>query len=178
MIDSLDGLLRATPRVGEPGALFDLFRDYLKRFGIEVVSYHVLRQGFERLSLRESYRYHSFPDDWTRRYIEQDYFKDDAIMHEALREPHPFRVFDIEERGALTVRQLQFFEDLRAVGITDGLAVPVHGFGGSVAFFGLGVRGGSLDVSQAETRELQYACHHVHTVCSEALAPDSQATTA
>lgn len=159
---SLTDFVESAEAASSPDALNEAFLDYIGQYGFEAVSYHLLKSGFDTLSFEASLNLCTFPEAWVEHYQNQSYFDDDPIMQRAMTATLPFHWFDVERDAALNPTQKQFFNDLHAAGFTDGLGIPVFGPYASAGFFGMGIREGRLDLSMAQIRELQFACHHVH----------------
>lgn len=159
---SLHDFMTASTAAETVDRLYELFLQYLEPLGVAAVSYHVVRERFEALDFNDSLFLCTHASDWVARYEAEGYYADDPIMARAMRSPLPFHWFDVETDTPLTPVQRRFFEDLRAQGFTDGLAVPVFGPSGMTAFFGMGRKEGELDLDVVQVREIQCACHQMH----------------
>jgi DNA-binding CsgD family transcriptional regulator len=62
----------------------------------------------------------------------------------------------------LTRDQKFFLKELREAGLTDGLAIPIFGPMGTMAYFGLGCVNDQLDLPREQIMELQFACQRTH----------------
>lgn len=84
------------------------------------------------------------------------------MIEQSRREARPFHWFDVDKKLNFNAKQKEFIEELKSAGLTDGIAVPVFGPKGTMAYFGLGTLEDQLDISDADMMELQFACLQTH----------------
>jgi hypothetical protein len=137
---------RAVGSVSVPSLLGQL-RSYLEAFDIDVLSYQIVSDDLYKVPIDHGLIYDSFPEDWVRHYIDDDLEQIDPILEQSRRAVEPFHWFEVDQHMRLTSDQKTFLEELRATGLTDGIAVPIYSAIGDMAYFGLGVCGGRLDLS-------------------------------
>lgn len=68
--------------------------------------------------------------------------------------------------------QTQFLTELRATGLSDGIAVPIFSAIGDMAFFGLGVRNGELALDDKDLAAIVLACQLTHNCYVAQTEPD------
>ena len=71
----------------------------------------------------------SWPDEWFRRYIAQDYFRQDPVGQFALISSRPFRWHEVPGLNAAVLRQ-PVMGEAREFGLRDGYCVPINGNSG------------------------------------------------
>ena len=163
--------------------LFQTANAWVKAKGFDVCSYHIVAQNLMAVPIRTGLIRETFPDEWVERYLSRDYYKIDPVFEQAMKEAEPFHWFEVGERIKLRPEQKQFLKELREAGLTDGLAVPVFGPLGTMAYFGLGKMGGKITLSEGEIGEVQLACQRVHNryvelMSSETGSPEQPALSA
>lgn len=159
---SLESYLDATEACEDEEALFRQFDIFVGSYGVDVSSYHIVAEHLRAIPLETGLVRQNFPEAWVEKYIEQHYSEIDPIIGQSRREARPFHWFDIDKKLSLNDKQKHFLDELREAGLTDGLAVPVFGPKGTMAYFGLGCVGHDLDVDDSQMVELQFACLQTH----------------
>tara|TARA_R100000365_G_C2746880_1_gene76362 strand:- start:3894 stop:4478 length:585 start_codon:yes stop_codon:yes gene_type:complete len=115
--------------------------------------------------------YDTFPAEWSEKYLKNRYADFDPILRQARAEAGPFHWFDVEDKMKLSQQQRTFLKELKQAGLRDGLAIPIFGPIGTMAFFGLGSMTGPLDLKTQDIAELQLVCQYTHNTFV-ALSPD------
>lgn len=159
---SLEDYIERTQKCISVDDLFRQFDIFVGRYGVDVSSYHIVSENLRSIPIEAGLVRENFPKDWVKQYIDQHYSQIDPVIDQARREARPFHWFEVDKRLNLTDKQKHFLEELKAAGLTDGLAVPVFGPKGTMAYFGLGVVDGALDITEAEEMELQFLCLQTH----------------
>ncbi|MEL7128972.1 MAG: LuxR family transcriptional regulator [Pseudomonadota bacterium] len=162
MRQSLAQFIERTTTIRSVDELFAQFDIFTGAYGVDVSSYHITAERLHAVPIEIGLIRETFPDAWVDTYLKRHYENIDPVIAQSRREAKPFHWFDVGKKIALTPAQEHFLEELQAAGLSDGLAVPVFGPMGTIAYFGLGACGGELDLSEAEIIELQCACHQVH----------------
>jgi DNA-binding CsgD family transcriptional regulator len=137
-------------------------RAFLDGFGIDVLSYQIVADDLYKVPIDHGLIYEDFPDAWIRHYIDDDLERIDPILEYSRRAPSPFHWSDVEKRMRLTPAQLTFLKELRASGLTDGLAIPIYSAIGDMAYFGIGVKSGTLDLRAEALAQVVLACQLTH----------------
>lgn len=158
----LKAYIEATQRCETEEDLFRQFDIFVGRYGVDVSSYHIVAERLRAIPVETGLVRENFPTEWVKHYIEERYAEIDPVIEQSRREARPFRWFDVETKLNLSARQKQFLEELRQAGLTDGLAIPVFGPKGTMAYFGLGTVERALVLTEADTLELQFACLQTH----------------
>lgn len=159
---SLEEYIERTQDSKTADDLFQQFDIFVGQFGVDVSSYHIVSENLRSIPIEVGLVRENFPKNWVQQYISQHYAQIDPVIDQARREAKPFHWFDVKDRIKLSAQQEHFLDELREAGLTDGLAVPVFGPKGTMAYFGLGVVNGDLDITEAEELELQFACLQTH----------------
>ncbi|MEZ5954572.1 MAG: LuxR family transcriptional regulator [Hyphomonas sp.] len=160
--EALRSYIERADKAGTPEDLFREFDSYVRSFGIEVSSYHILAEHLRAVPVEIGLVRENFPDDWTETYLKRHYADIDPVINQARFEAEPFHWFDIEDKVKLSREQRFFLKEMKQVGLTDGIAVPIFGPMGTMAYFGLGRTNGTLDLSHEDQLELQFACQTTH----------------
>ncbi|MEL6244594.1 MAG: LuxR family transcriptional regulator [Pseudomonadota bacterium] len=162
MPQSLQSYIEASQAAETETTLFHAFDLFAGSYGVDVTSYHIVSHQLQSVPVDVGLVRETFPPDWVRKYLANDYSKIDPVLQQSRREARPFHWFDVGERLQLSPVQQDFLEELRGAGLSDGLAVPVFGPNGTMAYFGLGTCGGDLRLPQEQELELQFACQQTH----------------
>jgi len=139
MSQTIEQFVQKTEKTKNVLTLFREFDLFVGSFGIDVSSYHIIAK-----------------DNWVKKYIEQHYSDIDPVIAQARREAKPFHWFEVSDKVKLTEAQSEFLNELKEAGLTDGLAVPIFGPEGTMAYFGLGVVHDTLDLSDEKEVEIQF----------------------
>lgn len=101
-----------------------LLHDLTQRFEIKLVNYgaYAALSEFDRHTLHPTGIFSFSPPEWTKRYVDQDYFgKDDAFGY--LRQGSHTRSWNSFKRSIV-------FDEASEFGCPEGLAIPLIGLGG------------------------------------------------
>jgi LuxR family transcriptional regulator, quorum-sensing system regulator SdiA len=164
---SLRAFIEQTLALKDHRALFEALRHFVRGYGADLLSYHVVVENLLRVRMDEGFHYHCFPPAWVRRYIEKDYFSIDPIIAQAMVEREPFHWYDVGQKTRLSAPQEAYLQDMHANGLVDGLAVPIFAAHGTIAYFGVGSSVALMPRTSTEDLEIQYACNHVHNMYTE-----------
>lgn len=157
-MQTLEDYIERTQACDSEEELFRQFDAYIKYYGFDFSSYHILAEGLRAIPIASGVVRHTVPEDWVKRYIARQYFKIDPILEQSRREARPFHWFDIDKIVNLNAQQEQFLKELKGAGFTDGLAVPAFGPKGTIACFALGCIGSKLELTGAQELFLQFGC--------------------
>lgn len=161
-MQTLEDYIEQTQGCGSEEALFRQFDIFIGSHGVDVSSYHVLAENLRAVPIESGLVRQTFPDDWVKCYFTNRYAQIDPILEQCRREARPFHWFDVDKKFNLSDQQEQFLRELKNAGLTDGIAVPVFGPMGTIAYFGLGCVGETLDLTEQQELELQFACLQTH----------------
>lgn len=155
-------LLQAICDADRKADLYAAMSDYVTRMGAVFWSYHRTMRTLQDVSLDDGFEFASFPEAWVSQYRARNYFSIDPIITAARHVTHPFHWFEVGALVNLSREQLDYLDDARAFGITDGLGVPVFSAHGTAAYFGVGTDRGVWRLTEAATLEVRLACQAVH----------------
>lgn len=158
----LPSFLARVATIGDVPGLLYFFQTTMADYGFGVSSYHILSDKLFKREAEDSLVYHTFDEEWVDHYLSENLFENDPIIGYARRAQRPFHWFDIGKYVNLTPEHEKFLDDLRAQGFRDGLAVPVFGAQGSIAYFGLGCEEGGIDIKEEDELEIQIICQQTH----------------
>jgi LuxR family transcriptional regulator, quorum-sensing system regulator RaiR len=100
----------------------------LAEIGVRFFSYHVIKDsGICTVPDPLAKMITTYPDRWTRSYVERDYQRDDPVLAMALETQLPFEWTQAWRPGKLTLHQSQFFADAWDAGLAGSVTVPIHG---------------------------------------------------
>ena len=162
MGQSLREFIEATEKADNPRTLFRLFDTFTSAYGVDVTTYHITAERLRAVPVELGLIRENFPKEWLKTYIAQDFAEIDPVMEQARKEAEPFHWFDVEDKIKLNRRQKAFMQELRDAGLTDGLAIPIFGPMGTMAYFGLGCVQDTLSLPKEQEMELQFCCQQVH----------------
>lgn len=161
-MQTLETYIEATQACATEEELFRQFDIFVGSYGVDVSSYHIVAENLRAIPIETGLVRQTFPDTWVKKYMEKHYSDIDPVLEQSRREARPFHWFEVDQKLNLNAQQKVFLEELRASGLTDGIAVPVFGPKGTMAYFGLGTIEDTLDISDADMLELQFACLQTH----------------
>lgn len=161
-MQTLEDYIERTQACGSEEELFRQFDIFVGSYGVDVSSYHVLAENLRAIPIESGLVRQTLPEDWIERYIKHQYAHIDPVLEQSRREARPFHWFDVDKKFNLSGQQKQFLSELKNAGLTDGIAVPVFGPMGTIAYFGLGCVEDTLDLTEEQELELQFACLQTH----------------
>lgn len=161
-MQTLESYIEATQACETEEDLFRRFDIFVGSYGVDVSSYHIVSENLRAIPVETGLVRQTFPKDWVKQYMEKHYADIDPVIEQSRREARPFHWFDVDKKLNLSEKQKSFLEELKDSGLTDGIAVPVFGPKGTMAYFGLGTLEDTLDISDADMLELQFACLQTH----------------
>ncbi len=159
---TLEDYIERTQACRSEDELFRQFDSFVRSYAIDVSSYHILAENLRAVPIESGLIRQNFPEDWAKKYISQQYSRIDPVLEQSRREAKPFHWFDVDKKLNLSTVQKQFLAELKQAGLTDGIAVPVFGPMGTIAYFGLGCIGDALMLTDEQELELQFACLQTH----------------
>lgn len=162
MSTSLSRFLVEANRAATPGRLFEQFSTVLRHAGYKHFAYHVVAREFRRVGAGDDLVAHNCPEDWIRKYVDQEYGSIDPIMETARRWHRPFYWKEVENCPTLTAAQRVFLADLTQQNFGAGLSIPVVARPGDIAYFCLAPGVEREALSEEAMSELQFLCQAVH----------------
>lgn len=135
---------------------------YCANMGAAFWSYVRTMRTLQDVPLDDGFEFATFPEAWLGHYRLRNCFAIDPTIAAARHATHPFHWFEVGALVRLSREQLEFLDDARAFGITDGLAVPVFSAHGTAAYFGVGTDRGVWRLTDAARLEVALACQAVH----------------
>lgn len=161
-MQSVEDYIERTEACETEADLFRLFDDFVLAYGVTINSYNIIAEHLQAVPVENTLVRETFPRDWTVQYIRRRYWEIDPINDQARREARPFRPSNLAKMRTLDARQKQFLIDLESAGLSHGIAVPVFGPLGTMAYFGLARVGEVLELTRAQELTLQYVCLQTH----------------
>ena len=161
-MQTLEAYIEITQDCKTEEDLFRQFDIFVGSYGVDVSTYHIVAENLRAIPVETGLVRQNFPKDWVKRYLEKSYADIDPVIEQSRREARPFHWFDVDKKLNFNAKQKEFLEELKSAGLTDGIAVPVFGPKGTMAYFGLGTLEDQLDISDADMMELQFACLQTH----------------
>jgi LuxR family transcriptional regulator/LuxR family quorum-sensing system transcriptional regulator CciR len=148
--------------VQEPAALWDLVTEYFETTDVARMIYHHLPPLGAPDGNRVDVAAHGVPDDLVSRYVEERLYLSNPMLRHALQSVEPFYFDEIAARNDLDASERAFIEDVRALGLLNGLGVQVFGPNGRNGYCGLGLRPGVTRIDPSELRNFQWVCQLAH----------------
>ena len=149
-------------RANWPESLWYAVKDYFASHGIDMICYqHIPPAGAADEGKRRIYA-EGYPEGLIAKYIREKKYRVDPVSNYALNAAKPFRWSEIRELTSLSKAQVEFLEEARANGLTDGLAVQVFGPAGRNGYFGLGFGPRTAEIGDEQVREMQWVCQSAH----------------
>lgn len=146
-------------RAEDLASLGELFQDEIAHFGFSTFacgSPRLLRNSdLDRMYLQ------TWPEDWIKVYVHENFLEHDILPQETVRRAHPFTWQEVkEQRGRLAPRERRVMGAAADSGWPHGFVVPIHGPGGDFALVSMGGTNG--DLAPAERAALQLMCLTLH----------------
>jgi len=98
------------------------FLKYMTNVGMQHFCYQIIRHNFHRNL--QNYYVTNYPKDWENRYLEQDYFKDDPLVHKYTSYIKPFTW---GHEPSDNKRASQMFSECSEFGLGRGIGIPIPG---------------------------------------------------
>lgn len=155
-------LLQAICDADRKDAVYRAMSGYVADKGAVFWSYVRTMRTLQDVPLEDGFEFATFPEAWLTHYRDRNYFALDPTITAARHVTHPFHWFEVGALVRLSRAQLDFLDDARAFGITDGLSVPIFSAHGTAAYFAVGTDQGLWRLSDAATLEVALACQAVH----------------
>lgn len=159
-MSEIDRFLDRLESIENPDQLRDALSAQTSECGLDFFAYHVVRpeQG-----PRQRFVVSNYPERWMGHYFENDYIHVDAVLAAAVKSNSSISWRDL--RCDLSPAQRQIFDEAGEFKINQGITIPVHGYGGSLATLTVG---GDLsdcefdDVWRESRSALLLAAFHTH----------------
>jgi LuxR family transcriptional regulator/LuxR family quorum-sensing system transcriptional regulator CciR len=137
--------------------------EVLDGLGIGMMSYHHLPPpGATDHSDYVEVATHGFPEEWARRYQDEQLYRIDPIPKHALDACWPFFWSEVGEHMDLTQDQQRYLRMLDQQNLGDGLAIAVFGPHGRNGYVGLGGWIGRAKPDNAQISALQMIAQMAH----------------
>lgn len=167
MSNGLRTFIERTSGASTPDDLFLIFDKYIETLGIHASSYRITAEHLRSVPAETGLVHENFPPEWVKKYRQLDHENLDPIRIAARNAAKPFYWRDVAKIIKLTKAQKEFLRDLSDIGITDGIAVPIFGPMGAIAYFSFACVGGALNFTQEEINELHLVCQQTHNRYTE-----------
>ncbi|MBO6505132.1 MAG: LuxR family transcriptional regulator [Kordiimonadaceae bacterium] len=143
--------------------LGQLCTDFFTEHGAVMSSYHhVPPVGATDHDRALAVAAQGFPDDWVKRYVEEELHKIDPIPKYALKRSEPFWWFDLDGNPDLSADEQRYMDILKAQDLGDGLAIPLFGPNGRTGYAGIGFGKNPPPISALKIMQLQNAAQLAH----------------
>jgi DNA-binding CsgD family transcriptional regulator len=132
-MDDIDRFLDGLSEFDNPDQLRDALAVQVSEFGFDYFAYHMVRpvQG-----PRQRFVVSNYPERWMEHYFDNDYIHVDAVLAAAVKSNSSISWRDL--RHNLSPAQRQIFDEAGEFKINQGITIPVHGYGGSLATLTVG----------------------------------------
>jgi DNA-binding CsgD family transcriptional regulator len=116
----------------------DLVLEVVQPMGFSHFAYHIIQTpDVDNVRTRQAYGIFSYPDQWTRHYIAYGYVNDDPVIAKVYEEKAPFIWSDKISVDELSKKQRKLLDDASAMGLTEGLTIPLQSRAGETASMSL-----------------------------------------
>ena len=164
---TLENVIDHTAAVTSIEELGEYYLSLTRELGFDVASFHMLQRGLYPHKQGDIPLLHNFPHAWMDYYVSHHCMLHDPIIAQAQKERLPFHWFRVNELRALNPQEEAYLQLLKDAGYTDGLAIPLYGPGGEVAYAGLGMRHGTIDLTPKQLSLLHYSLYEIFYRCQE-----------
>jgi DNA-binding CsgD family transcriptional regulator len=131
MHQAIDDFIGRSARAEKPAQLFDLFAGMIGKFGFSEYTYIGFHIGdaTERFPIVKS----TYPTEWAAYYHTKEYVTFDPVVISSAKSVVPIEWRAARSKSRLSPKQRLLFDEAGEFGISDGVTVPIHGFGGEFA---------------------------------------------
>lgn len=161
-------------RLAKPGKdaqqVFTVVADIFRGYGFEYCSFGVRVPAYGDVP-KESWST-TYPLNWQKRYLENDYMKIDPVIDAAVHSPMP-----VVWNEQLFRRKPTFWEEARACGVRYGWTLSMHGMAGEMGLLSLARSGdpvSSRELAEEEAR-LVWLAHTANGVIGSIVAEENRA---
>lgn len=163
MPDCVSAFLEGAFKGADRNELSTYFKKFMSaRYGFSIIGYFLLTDHGIHTYLKDSIRFHNYPEPYMQDYLEHRRDRSDPILKEAHRSNCSFRWSELEKARDLSSDEKTFVEALRTAGIKDGISAPVFAKPGRLAHIGLTGIGKDFPFSQLEMHTILMICQEYH----------------
>jgi len=119
-------------------AIKELLVEVIEPLGFTNFAYHIIQTpDVDNVRTKQAYGISSYPDQWTRHYVSNGYVNDDPIIAKVYEKRTPFVWADAISADELSKTQRKLLDDASAMGISNGLTIPLQSRAGETASLSL-----------------------------------------
>lgn len=145
------------------GKLAQLCTDFFTEHGAAMSSYHhVPPVGASDHTNAIAVAAQGFPEDWVKRYRDQELYKIDPIPKYAIQRSESFWWSELDGYHGLTADEQRYMDILREQDLGDGIAIPLFGPNGRNGYAGIGFGKNPPTVTSLKIMQLQNAAQLAH----------------
>lgn len=138
--------------------IWPIMRDYFKKLGVVMASYHTTgRDGLPLNIVTEG-----FPENWVKKYVEQNLIDIDPAPGLAAKMPEPFLWHDIEDLVPSTDDTNSFLRMMKEANVGDGVSLYVFGPAMQNAYVALGFGTDRIELSSESLLAIQSVAQAGH----------------
>lgn len=167
-MDEIDRFLDGLEELENPDQLRNALGAQIAELGLDFFAYHVVRPAS---GPRQRFVVSNYPDRWLDHYIDNDYINVDGVLAAAVNTNQSIIWRDL--KPSLSAPQRRIFDEAGEFDITQGVTIPVHGFGGSLATLTVGSNQSDMtfdEVWKEARNTLRLTAYHTHEVASRMAA--------
>ncbi|MBC2779186.1 LuxR family transcriptional regulator [Parasphingopyxis marina] len=143
-------------------AVWDALVGYFDRRGFDkIYAIHFpppgASDGEHRIAISSGY-----PEELVLRYLSTDMWDNDAVPRYARSHPKPFFWFDVQKEMSLTEKQKGAIAEFAALGVRNGLAIPVFGPNGRNGCVSVAIADDGRRLTDPEIAEFQAVSQMAH----------------
>ncbi|MDJ0917587.1 MAG: LuxR family transcriptional regulator [Woeseiaceae bacterium] len=162
-VSSAIELIQRLQVVKDFGELKATYVECLSDMGVRMMSYHHLPPiGAPDYTPHLTVVAHGFPEDWVRRYVDEELYLIDPIPPNAARVLLPFKWSDAWHFSDLTEDNKRYLEMMKDAELGDGLAIPVYGPHGREGYAGYGFGQPELSLDAVQIALFRWAAQLGH----------------
>ena len=106
-------------------------------YGFDKVTYSLLTDHPSLMLPKQHGLATSYPEDWMKHYVANNYIEDDAVVIACKKMKTPFFWKDLFKDKAMSDKSLSILDMGQEAGLYDGMAIPLMGLGSEVTGVGL-----------------------------------------
>lgn len=167
-MNEIDRFLDSLVKLDNPDQLRSVLGTQISDYGLDYFAYHVVRPA---KGPRQRFVVSNYPERWLEHYIDNDYINIDAVLAAAVNTNANISWRHL--RPKLNPAQRRIFDEAGEFKITQGVTIPVHGHGGSLATLTVGSDKSDTafeEVWRESRYALQLTAFHTHEAASRMAA--------
>lgn len=122
--EELDNYILAIDTASDLDGILTILQKQIRKFGFDSFTYWL---RWSNADAKEPIYISTYPEQFINHYIANDFQSHDMVGRLSTQKNTPFKWTELSEQYSITKMQNVLFDDSRAVGLTSGGSIPIHG---------------------------------------------------